>query len=85
MLPLCTEARPPNLGKISWRSVICKFGVFYYKKRNAEFYQYPSRRNRNFYRRWRLLKKLCIICTDDYDNNEYLAVKYITFFINDII
>ena len=31
MLPLCTESRPPNLGKISWRSVICKFGVFYYK------------------------------------------------------
>ena len=28
-------------------------------------------------RRRCLLKKLYKICTDDYDNNEYLAVKYI--------
>ena len=25
------------------------------------------------------------ICTDHYDNNEYLAVNYIRFFANDII
>ena len=32
-----------------------------------------------------LLKKLYKICTDDYDNNEYLAVNNIRFFTNDII
>ena len=31
------------------------------------------------------LKKLYEICTDDYDNNEYLVVKYTRFFTNDII
>ena len=31
------------------------------------------------------LKKLYKICTDDYDNNEYLAVKYMRFFTNDIV
>ena len=30
-------------------------------------------------------KEVYQICTDDYDNNEYLAVKYIRFFANDII
>ena len=39
----------------------------------------------NFYRRRRLLKTVYKICTNDCDNNEYLAVKYIRFFINDII
>ena len=29
------------VGKISWPHVVGKFGVFYHKKRNAEFYQYP--------------------------------------------
>ena len=62
-----------------------KFGIFYHKKWNAEFYQYPVPQKSNFYWRWRLLKKLYKICTDDYDNNEYLAVKYIRFFTNDII
>ena len=68
------------VGKISWPNVVCKFGVFYHKKRNAEFYQYPVPQKSNFYRQWRLLKKLYKICTNDYENNEYLAVKYITFF-----
>ena len=39
----------------------------------------------NSYRQCQLLKKLYQICTDDYDNNEYLAVKYIRFFTNNII
>ena len=29
--------------------------------------------------------KLYKICTDDYDNNEYLAEKYIRSFTNDIV
>ena len=29
------------VGKISWPNVVGKFGVFYHKKRNAEFYQHP--------------------------------------------
>ena len=73
------------VGKISCHNVVCKFGVFYHKKRNAEFYQYPVPQKSNFYRRWRLLKKLYKICTNDYENNEYLAVKYIRFFTNDIM
>ena len=48
------------VGKISWPNVVGKFGVFYHKKRNAEFYQYSVPRKSNFYRRWRLLKKLYI-------------------------
>ena len=28
------------VGKISWHNVVDKFGVFYHKKRNAEFYQH---------------------------------------------
>ena len=39
----------------------------------------------NLLRLWPLLKKLYKICTDNYDNNEYLAVKCIRFFSNDII
>ena len=31
-----------------------------------------------------LLKKLYKICTNDYDNNKYLAVKYIRFFTKHI-
>ena len=30
-------------------------------------------------------KKSYKICTDDYDNNEYLAMKYIRFFTKDFI
>ena len=29
------------VSKISWPNVVSKFGVFYHKKRNADFYQYP--------------------------------------------
>ena len=50
--------------KISWPNVVGKFGVFY-EKRNAEFYQYPVPQKLNFHWWWRLLKKLCKICTDD--------------------
>ena len=28
------------VGKISWPNVVSKFGAFYHKNRNAEFYQY---------------------------------------------
>ena len=47
--------------------------------------QNPVPQKSNFYRLWRLSKKLYKICTNDYDNNEYLAVKYIRFFTNDIL
>ena len=73
------------VGKFSWPNVIGKFGVLYHKKRNAEFYQRPVPQKSNFYWWWRLWKKLYKICTDNYDNNEYLAVKYIRFFTNDIV
>ena len=63
------------IGKISRPNFVGKFGVFYRKKRNAEFYQYPVPQKSDFYRQWRLLKKLYKICNDSYDNNEYLAVK----------
>ena len=64
------------VGKFSWPNVVGKFGVYYHKKQNAEFYQHPLPEKSNFYRQWRLLKKLYKIFTDDYDNNEYSAVKY---------
>ena len=73
------------VGKISWPNVVGKFGVFYHKKRNAEFYQYPVPQKSNFYRWGRLLKKLYKICANNYDNNEYSAVNYIIFFTNNII
>ena len=44
-----------------------------------------SSRNQTFIGDDGLNKKLNKICTDDYDNNEYLAVKYIRFFTSDII
>ena len=65
--------------KISWSNFDGKFGVFYRKKRNVEFYQYPVIQISNFCGWWRLLKKLYKICTDYYDNDEYLAVKCIRF------
>ena len=70
---------------MSWPNVVGKFGVFYHKKRNAEFYQYPVSQKANFYRRRRFLKKLYKICTDDLDNNEYLAMKYILGFLPTIL
>ena len=70
--------------KIPWPNVVCKFGVFYHKKWNASFYQYPVPQKLNFCRWWRPLKKLHKICIGDSDNNEYLAVKYIRCFTNDI-
>ena len=73
------------VGKISWPNVVGKFGVFYHKKRNAEFYHYLVPQKPNLYRRLQLLKKLYNICTDNYDNNEYLAVKYIKFLTSDIV
>ena len=53
------------VGKIFWPNVVSKFGVFYHKKLNAEFYQYPVVQKSNFYQRWRLLKKLYKVFTDD--------------------
>ena len=73
------------VGKISWPNVVGKFGVFYHKKRNAEFYQYPVPQKSNCYRRWWRLKMLREVCTNEYDNGEYLVDKYIRFFTNDII
>ena len=73
------------VGKISWPNVVGKFGVFYHKRRNAESYHYLVPQKSNFYRRLQLLKKLYRICTDDYDNNEYLALKYIKFLTSDIV
>ena len=72
------------VGKISWHNVVGKFGEFYHK-RNTEFYQYLFPQKSNFYWRWRLLNKLYKICSDDYDNNEYLTVEYIRFFTSDSI
>ena len=73
------------VGKISWPNVVGKFRVFYHEKRNEEFFQYPLLQKSNFYQWWQLLKKLYKICTNDYDNNEYLVVKYIRFITKDII
>ena len=36
------------VGKTSWPNVVGKFGVFYHKKRNAEFYQYPIPQKSDF-------------------------------------
>ena len=66
------------VGNISRPNVIGKFGVFYHKKMKCRILSISSPVEINFYRRWRLLKKLYKICTDDYVNNEYLAVKCIT-------
>ena len=38
--------------KIFWPNVVSKRGVFYHKKWNAEFYQYPVPQKSNFYRWW---------------------------------
>ena len=73
------------VGKTSWPNVFGKSGLFCHKKWNEEFYQYPLPQKSNFYWRWRIFKKFYKICTDDYDNYEHLAVKYIRFFTNDII
>ena len=64
------------VGKNSWPNVVSKFVVFCHKKRNAEFRQNPAPQKSNFYRWWRLLKKLYKIWTNNYDNNEYLAMKF---------
>ena len=37
------------IGKISSPNVVGKFGVFYHKKRNAEFYQYQVPQKPNLY------------------------------------
>ena len=73
------------VSKMSWPNVACKFGVFYHKKQNAEFYQYSVPQKSNFYRRWQLLKKLYRICTNNYDCNEYSAINTLDFLPNDII
>ena len=72
------------VGKISWHNVVGKFGEFYHK-RNTEFYQYLFPQKSNFYWRWWLLNKLYKICSDDYDNNEYLTVEHIRLFTSDSI
>ena len=71
--------------KISWLNIVSKFGVFYHKQWNAEFYQYPVPQKSHFYQRWLLLKKLYKICTKDWNNNEYLAVKCILEFSQTIL
>ena len=53
------------VGKSSWPNFVGKFGVFYHKKRNTVFFQYPVPQKSNFYQRWQLWKKLYKICTDD--------------------
>ena len=87
------------VGKIFWLNVIGKSGVFITKNEMQNYISIQSRRNQTFtasadgsWGSWELhvmvevrLKKLYKICTDDYDNNEYLAVKYIRFFTNDIV
>ena len=63
-------------------NVAGKFGVFYHKKKKYRILSISSRKypkKSNFHRRCGLLK-LYKICTDNYDNNEYLVVKYISFF-----
>ena len=84
----------PNVGRYGLVNVPVKLSdpmlsvtleYFIIKKRNAEFYQYAVPRKSNFYRRLRRLKNLYKICTDDHDNNECLAVKYIRCFTNDMI
>ena len=57
--------------KIARPNVVGKFGVFYHKKQNAEFYQNPVPQKSTFTGE----KKLYKICIDDYDNNEYLVIK----------
>ena len=39
------------VSKTSRYNVVSKFGIFYHKKRNAEFCQYPVLQKYNFYRR----------------------------------
>ena len=56
---------------------------FITKKRNAEFYQNPK--EIKILPAMTAFKKSYKICTDDYDNNEYLAMKYIRFFTKDFI
>ena len=56
---------------------------FIIEKRNAEFYQFPA--EITLLPVMTAFKEVIQDFTDDYDNNEYLAVKYIRFFTNDII
>ena len=56
---------------------------FITKKRNAEFYQSPK--EIKILPAMTAFKKSYKNCTDDYDNNEYLAMKYIRFFTKDFI
>ena len=62
-------------------SVSLEYLIIKNKMRNSELYQYPVPQNSNFYPPWRLLKKLYKVCTNNQDNNEYLAVKYILDFL----
>ena len=53
---------------------------FIIKKEMQNYINIQSRRNQTF------TGDNCYkICTDDYDNNEYLDVKYIRLFTDDII
>ena len=75
------------VSKISRPNVVGKFGLFYHKKKKkcrilsksipTEIILLPVM--------MAFIKKSYKICTDNYDNNEYLVVKYIRFFTNNII
>ena len=71
------------LGKISRPDVVGKFGVFYHKKTKCRILSKSSPAEIKLLPAMTAFKEV-MICTDDY-NNEYLAVKYIRFFTNDMI
>ena len=71
------------IGKISRPDVVGKFGVFYHKKTKCRILSKSSPAEIKLLPAMTAFKEV-LICTDDY-NNEYLAVKYIRFFTNDMI
>ena len=66
------------VGKISWPNVVGKFA-------KCRILSISSAAEIKLLPAMTTLKKLHKICTDDYDNNEYLAVKYTRFFTINII
>ena len=71
------------IGKISRPDVVGKFGVFYHKKTKCRILSKSSPAEIKLLPAMTAFKEV-MICTDDY-NNEYLALKYIRFFTNDMI
>ena len=66
------------VGKISWPNVVGKFA-------KCRILSISSAAEIKLLPAMTALKKLHKICTDDYDNNEYTAVKYTRFFTINII